>query len=126
MPEPIIFGLNAVAIFSMISNLFIACAAGITAFCAWQGLSIWKRQHKEINDHDLAVRLATSINRVRGAINSARRAADGRPPMLKSDDPEFENLAEAEKDDILAKEKIDVKNFKFIYQQFKEEVREIQ
>ena len=88
----------------MISNLFIACAAGITAFCAWQGLSIWKRQHKEINDHDLAVRLATSINRVRGAINSARRAADGRPPMLKSDDPEFENLAEAEKDDILAKE----------------------
>ena len=76
MPETMIFGLNAVAILSMFSDLAITGAAGITAFCAWQGLSIWKRQHKEINEHDLAVRLATSIYQWREAVKIARRAPE--------------------------------------------------
>ena len=124
MPEPIIFGLNAVAIFSMISNLFIACAAGITGFCAWQGLSIWKRQHKEINDHDLAVRLATSIYRWREAVKIARTAPDGRPPMLTSDDPAFGNLVE--KGDILGRENFDFERLTIIFQNQKKELLEIQ
>lgn len=123
MPETMIFGLNAVAILSMISDLFIACAAGKTGFCAWQGLSIWKRQHKEINDHDLAVRLATYIYRLREVIIIIRKAPVGRPPILKSDYPEFKNPAEMGK--ILEADKNSFETLQFVAQKQKKELQEI-
>ena len=78
-----------VEIVKIISPIVVALSAAATAHYAYKGLSIWREQHSEKIESDLATRLLASIYRYRDAIDIFMDEVVSYVPVSHQDAPSF-------------------------------------
>lgn len=58
-----------------VSDIVVAAAAALTAFYAFEGLSLWRRQLQGTTEYELARRLLKAVYAVRDAVQAVRHPA---------------------------------------------------